>query len=112
MVSRAMQIAEELKEKIDIEVINVRFLKPLDKKLIAKSINKTKNIITIEDGTILGGLATTIAELIVEQKMQNINIKNFAYPDEFIKHGTVQEIEKLYGLDTQNIKNEIIKMVK
>ncbi len=112
MVARAMQIAEELKEKFDIEVINARFLKPLDADLISKSINKTKKVITIEDGTKIGGLASAIDELIVEKQIENVKTKNFAYPDEFIKHGTVSEIEKIYGLDAENIKNEIIKMLE
>ena len=111
MVARAMEIAQELKPKIDIEVINVRFLKPLDKKEILKSINKTKKVITIEDGNMLGGLATAIEELIVEEKIENITLKSFAYPDEFIKHGKVEEIEKIYGLDKESIKNEINKMI-
>ena len=112
MVARAMQIAEELKEKFDIEVINARFLKPLDADLISKSINKTKKVITIEDGTKIGGLASAIDELIVEKQIENVKTKNFAYPDEFIKHGSVSEIEKIYGLDAENIKNEIIKMLE
>ena len=111
MVARAMEIAQELKQKIDIEVINSRFLKPLDKEEILKSINKTKKVITIEDGNMLGGLATSIKELIVEEKIENITLKSFAYPDEFIKHGKVEEIEKIYGLDKENIKNEINKMI-
>ena len=111
MVARAMEIAQELKPKIDIEVINVRFLKPLDKKEILKSINKTKKVITIEDGNMLGGLATAIEELIVEEKIENITLKSFAYPDEFIKHGKVEEIEKIYGLDKESIKSEINKMI-
>ncbi len=111
MVARAMEIAQELKPKIDIEVINVRFLKPLDKKEILKSINKTKKVITIEDGNMLGGLATAIEEFIVEEKIENITLKSFAYPDEFIKHGKVEEIEKIYGLDKESIKNEINKMI-
>ena len=111
MVARAMEIAQELKPKIDIEVINVRFLKPLDKKEILKSINKTKKVITIEDGNMLGGLATAIEEFIVEEKIENITLKSFAYPDEFIKHGKVEEIEKIYGLDKESIKSEINKMI-
>ncbi len=100
MVARAKQLAEELeKKKINAEVINTRFLKPLDKKTIKQSIEKTKNVITIEDGTIINGLATAVKELIIDKKMKDIKIQNYAYPDEFIKHGSVEELEKLYGLD-------------
>ena len=112
MVSRAMQVADELKkENIDAEVINARFLKPLDNKKIKESIAKTKNIITIEDGTIINGLATSVKELIVEQNLLVKNIECFAYPDEFIKHGSVDELEKIYKLDVDNIV-KTIKSIK
>ncbi len=103
MVARAMSIAQEIQENVDVEVINARFLKPFDDKTIIKSINKTKNVITIEDGTIINGLGTTIKELISDNKLENINLQCFAYPDEFIKHGSVDELEKIYGLDEKSI---------
>ena len=78
------------------EVINVRFLKPLDKETIKKSIEKTKNVITMEDGTEINGLGTAVEELIVEENLQNIKMKKYAWPDEFIRHGSVEELEKIY----------------
>ena len=96
-VAKAMEIAEKLKEKeIDAEVINARFLKPLDKETIKQSIEKTKNVITMEDGTEINGLGTAVEELIVEENLQNINFKKYAWPDEFIRHGSVEELEKIY----------------
>lgn len=113
MVSRAMKIAEELeKENISTDVINARFLKPLDKETIKKSIEKTKKVITIEDGTIINGLGTSIKELIIDENLQSVKLKCFAYPDKFIQHGSVQELEEIYGLDEENIianiKNKIL----
>ncbi len=116
MVSKAMKISEKLKKEnnLNIEVINARFLKPLDKKTIKKSILKTKNVITIEDGTIINGLATAIKELIIDEKLKEINIKSYAYPDEYIKHGTVDELEDIYGLSIEKITSYItnIKTLK
>ncbi len=113
MVSRAMKIAEELeKENISTDVINARFLKPLDKETIKKSIEKTKKVITIEDGTIINGLGTSIKELIIDENLQSVKLKCFAYPDKFIQHGSVHELEEIYGLDEVNIiatiKNKIL----
>jgi len=109
-VAKAMKIAEELnKKKINAEVINARFLKPLDKETIGKSILKTKNVITIEDGTQINGLATAIKELIIEKEFKDIKIKNYSYPDEFIKHGSVEELEKIYNLDEKSIIEDIEK---
>ena len=109
MVARAMDIGQKLQEKMDVEVINARFLKPLDDNTIIESIKKTKNVITIEDGTIINGLATAVKELIVNNNLQGVKIKSYAYPDEFIKHGSVDELEKIYGLDEENIINGVNK---
>ena len=96
-VAKAMEMAEKLKQnEIDAEVINARFLKPLDKEKIKPSIEKTKNVITMEDGTEINGLGTAVEELIVEENLQNIKFKKYAWPDEFIRHGSVEELEKIF----------------
>ena len=96
MVAKAIKMAQKIQEKEgkSIEVINARFLKPLDEDSIKASIEKTKNVITIEDGTKINGLATAVKEMIIDNNLQNIKVTAFAYPDEFISHGTVEEIEK------------------
>lgn len=109
-VERAFKVSKMLeKESIDTEVINARFLKPLDKNTIKKSIEKTKNVITIEDGCNINGLGTAVKELIVEQKLENIEIKNYSYPDKFIEHGSIEELEKLYKQDAKFIYKKIMK---
>ena len=98
MVARAMKMAENLKRDsgINAEVINARFLKPFDDVKILESIKKTKNVITIEDGTKINGLSTTVKELIADNNLNGISFKSYAYPDEFITHGSVDELEKIY----------------
>ena len=106
MVAKAMEVANLLeKDNIKAEVINARFAKPLDIKTIEKSFNKTKRLITIEDNNINGGFGQSIkASINTEGK-----IINLGYPDEFIKHGTIEEIEKKYNLDTKSIYERIKK---
>lgn len=112
-VARAMDISNMLKKSgVNAEVINARFLKPLDNKTILKSINKTKHVITIEDGTIINGLGTTIKELIIDNKLKDIEIKSYAYPDKFIKHGEVDELEKIYKQDSKSICSDILHNIK
>ena len=108
MVARAVKIAQNLeKSNIHAEVINARFLKPFDANYVTKSIKKTRFVITIEDGTLIGGLGTEVKELLANNRMKNVKIKSFGYPDKFIKHGSVQELEKIYGLDEKNIESYI-----
>ena len=108
-VSKAVKIAEKLEK---IEVINARFLKPLDVEKIKESIAKTKNVIVIEDGTSVGGLTTAIKELIVDENLKNIKFKSFAYPDKFIEHGSVEELEKRYNVDENAIKRYLELQIK
>ena len=106
-VARAMKVAQRIEEQgdISVEVINARFLKPIDKKTIRESIEKTKNVITIEDGTIINGLATAVQE-IIQEEIKKIKMKSYAYPDEYIQHGSVEELEKIYGVDEETIVKE------
>lgn len=110
MVARAYEVAKDLENRgIYADVINARFLKPLDENKIKNSIEKTKNVVTIEDNIIEGGLATKVKELIVDDKLRNVNFKCFGYPDEFIKHGKVDELELKYRLDKHSIENKIMQ---
>lgn len=108
MVSRGYEVSEKIKEfGISSELINVRFLKPLDTKLISKSINKTKNVVVIEDSTSIGGLGSSIKELLIDENISDVKFKSFSYPDKFIEHGSVSELENIYNLDVDSIVDYI-----
>lgn len=105
MVSRATEVSNILKESdIQTTVINARFLKPFDEKTLLENINNL--IVTIEDGTIVGGLGSKVEEVLQANKIQ-IDLEKIAYPDSFIKHGNVNEIEEKYGLDAKSISENI-----
>ncbi len=110
MVSRATEVAELLKkEGITTTIINSRFLKPFDEKTLLENINRL--IITIEDGTIIGGLGAKVEEVLAENNI-NSKLEKIAYPDAFIKHGSVAELEKEYKMDSISIANKAIQMNK
>lgn len=112
MVSRAIEVAEKLKnDGYSSTIINVRFLKPLDKNTILKYIKEKKMIVTIEDGTIIGGLASSIKELLNDDSFSAISLF-FAYPDQFIKHGSVKDLEKKYKIDSDSIYRKILYKIK
>lgn len=97
MVAKGMEIAQKLeKQGKSVELINARFLKPFDEEKIIETITKTKKVITIEDGSIIGGLATKVKEIIAENKLENVELKCYAYPDKFIEAGNVSELEEKY----------------
>lgn len=106
MVARAMKVAEYLSnDNISVEVINARFAKPFDKSLIRKSIEKTNFLVTIEDNNLHGGFG----ECLDSELDYTCKTINFGYPDEFVKHGSISEIEKKYKLDELSIYQRIKK---
>ena len=112
-MAKGIKLAKTLQNiNVNAEVINVRFLKPLDVETLKKSIEKTKKVVTIEDGTIINGLGTAIKELIIDNHMEDVEVKAYAYPDKFIQHGSVDELEKIYHLDEDAIVEDIQKHIE
>lgn len=109
MVSIALEAAKKIQElNIDAEVINARTVKPLDKALIMKSGMKTGKVITLEDNVAIGGFGSAVQNLFSENKDVRVRIKGF--PDEFVTHGATHTLFEEYGMDTDGIAKEIIKM--
>jgi len=110
-VETALKVADIL-EKMDIscDVIYFRFIKPIDEKLLINSVLKTKHLITIEDNAIAGGFGSRLLET-MNQKGIYIKTKMFGYPDQFIPHGSKNELQSIYRLDEQAIVNEAVKLL-
>lgn len=106
MVGRAEEVASFLLEK-SVEIINARFLKPLDEETILNSIRKTGNCITIEDNLLKGGLGSAVVEAVNKSDIQDAKIKRFGYDDTFVEHGTVKELEDKYGLSAEKISGKL-----
>ena len=98
-----------VKENIKISHYDMRFVKPLDEELLHQIFSEYKNIITLEDGIIKGGFGTAVIEFMVENNY-SAKIKRLGIPDEFIEHGTQQELYKLCGYDTESIYNAVKEM--
>ena len=115
-VGKAMEDAEiiyqELKTKlpdVDPYLINPRFLKPLDTNLLADIEKKVHTIITIEDNALIGGFGS-----MVKSHFSNSDVKvySFGIPDEFIEHGTVDQLKDMMGISAKKITKEIISILK
>ncbi len=108
MVDYSLQAAEKL-EDIDIstEVINMRFIKPLDTGLLDYAAGKFSNIIILEENTVTGGFGSGVLEYFAEKNYKN-DILRIGLPDKFVEHGTQQQLHHLLGIDP----NGIVKKVK
>ena len=114
MVYPCMEAAEILnKEGINAGLINARFAKPVDEKLLSDIIAKTKNIVTVEENSIAGGFGSAVMESIEKNKLcKNVNIKCIGLPDKFIEHGNRKELLKKYGLDAKGIAASVKEWLK
>ena len=88
-------------------VYDMRFLKPLDEKILHEVGTKYKRIITVEDGVRNGGLGSAVLEWMNDHGYQ-VQITRLGLPDQFVEHGTVAELQQIVGLDTESIKREIL----
>ena len=105
-VGEAIQAKEELaKEEINIRVVDIHTIKPIDKELIIKCAKETKRIITIEDHSIIGGLGSAVCEVLAEEyptKVTRMGIK-----DQFGKSGKAEKLLEYFGLTKEAIIKEI-----
>ncbi|MGV8145047.1 MAG: 1-deoxy-D-xylulose-5-phosphate synthase [Alkaliphilus sp.] len=107
MTNIALTACKKLKEKgINTTLVNTRFIKPLDKKLITTYAKKCKRIYTIEDNVKIGGFGMQILSLLNDANI-NKNIKILALPDKFIEHGSVESLFDYYGLNSNKIRDTI-----
>lgn len=106
MVAESLKAKEELeKEGINIRVVDIHTIKPIDKDMIIKCAKETKKLISIEEHSIIGGLGSAIAEVLVENypaKLTRIGIK-----DCFGKSGKAQELLEYFGLTSKEIIEEV-----
>jgi len=111
LVWNALETAEQLKEKgIDVEVINIHTVKPLDEEAILKSVCKTKCVVTAEEHLLNGGLGDSIAQLLARKLPTPIEM--VAVNDQFGESGTPEQLMKKYGLDTPNVVQAVEKVLK
>ncbi len=111
MVGIALKAAERLEAlNIDAEVINARSIKPLDTELIIKSAKKTSRVLTLEDNVVEGGFGSRVLGLFGHSN--NIKVKVKGFPDEFIPHGSIDELFYKYKMDVDGVVGEVQDMLK
>ncbi|WP_111978159.1 1-deoxy-D-xylulose-5-phosphate synthase [Algibacillus agarilyticus] len=98
--------AQEAAEQLNASVADMRFVKPLDLSLIDQLLADHDVLITLEDNAIAGGAGSAVNEYLQQRKLIK-PVLNIGLPDEFIRHGTQEEIYSLYKLDTAGIVEQI-----
>ncbi len=111
MVWEALQAGKQLHEKgISAEILNVHTIKPLDKKAVLQSVDKTGCVVTAEEHQAHGGLADTIAQLLARHAPAPMEV--VAINDSFGESGKPAELMKKYGLEASNVLEAGLRVMK
>lgn len=94
--------------QLPINTINARFIKPLDKTMVESLSKSGLPTYVVEDTTKISGLGSAILEYLSEQKLDRNQIFILGLPDAFIEHGSIDDLYKTYGLDTESIIKTIL----
>ena len=106
-VQEALKAQKELKDKgINVRVIDMFSIKPIDKEMIIKCAKETKKLVSIEDHNVIGGLGSAVSEVLTDEyptKLIRLGIK-----DTFGRSGKAEELMKYYGIVAENIVKEFL----
>jgi len=104
MLEEALKVAH----KINATVVNMRFIKPLDIKLIRDLASSHKLLVTLEENAISGGAGSAVLEVISEYDLKCQTLR-LGLPDKFVEQGSQEQLRKKYGLDAASITKSIEK---
>ena len=94
-------------EGISVAHYDMRFLKPIDEDLLHAICKKHLQIVTVEDGTLLGGLGSAVMEFVHEHHYSSVHVKRLGIPDRFVAHGSVEELYRECGYDAEGIAGTV-----
>ncbi|HEV8511874.1 MAG TPA: transketolase C-terminal domain-containing protein, partial [Cyclobacteriaceae bacterium] len=108
----AVKVCEKLeKQGLSIAHYDLRFVKPLDEKLLHDIFSKFKKVITVEDGCVQGGFGSAVIEFMVDHHYQ-AEIKRLGIPDAVIEHGEQIELHRECGFDADGIEKAVLLMLE
>ena len=105
-VEQALIAKEELhKQGIEVRVVDMHTIKPIDKEMIIKCAKETKKLISVEDHSVIGGLGSAISEVLTEN--YPVKLKRIGIKDCFGRSGKAEELIKYFGIDSESIKKAV-----
>lgn len=108
----AVEAAKELEKKgVRAAVVNCRFVKPLDKKLILETAQQSNRVLTVEENVLQGGFGSAVLELLAEEGLSGIRVVRLGIGDQFIEHAPQQVQRSICSIDTPAIVQAALAMV-
>ncbi|WP_017755719.1 1-deoxy-D-xylulose-5-phosphate synthase [Calidifontibacillus oryziterrae] len=107
-IEMALEAAKQLaKSGISVKVVNARFIKPLDEKMLHEILSIGMPILTIEEAVLQGGFGSSILEFAHDFEYFDASISRIGIPDQFIEHGSVSTLLKEIGITTDEVMNSV-----
>lgn len=107
MVKTAVQVREMLlQDKINPTLVNARFVKPLDKKMLDRLAKEHKILVTMEENVATGGFGSQVADY-MQREHPEVKILTIALPDSFIEHGNPEKLKEKAGIDAVSVYKKI-----
>ncbi|MBI2712326.1 MAG: transketolase family protein [Bdellovibrio sp.] len=112
-VEGGKEAAEFLKhdEKIEVRLLDMHTIKPLDREAIIRAAKETGGIVTVEEHSIIGGLGSAVAEVLAEERLA-VPFKRLGIPDQWAMIGYPEDLYEHYGISANGIRETVLKMVK
>ena len=111
-VHPALDAAQKLAEKgVDCGVVNMRFVRPLDKKLIDEALKISPRLVTVEDNMLSGGFGSAVAEYLAD-KQADFKLLRLGIGDEFVPHGKCASLYDKVGISAEQMTKHILKWMK
>ncbi len=107
-VGRACEVADILKDKLDVAILDLVFVKPLDEFMIKSLTKRYKKWYIFSDSIKIGGVGSAILEFLAKEKILNIEVVSFEYEDKFITHGQTKLVEKSLNLTSNQLAQRIV----
>lgn len=112
MVAPALEAAQVLeKEGVSAAVLNARFVKPLDEAMILELARRAGRVVTVEEGTRLGGFGSAVLELLADHEVP-ARVVRLGVDDQFVEHGTQESLRAQQGLSAEGIAEAARRLVK
>ena len=104
-------LAETIADELDLSLVNMRFIKPLDGELITRIADEHEYLITLEDASIVGGAGSAVLEFLNDQGISS-RLLRLGLDDCFPSQGSREEVLKDYGLDPQAIRKAVMQFIE
>ncbi|MBJ6364230.1 1-deoxy-D-xylulose-5-phosphate synthase [Paenibacillus sp. GCM10012307] len=112
MIQVAEEAADLLKrDGLSVQIVNARFIKPMDEEMLLKLAAENPHIIVLEEGSIMGGLGSAVLEFYAQRGIDGLSIRLIGIPDIFVEHGSIKEQRQEIGLTPEHVASQVFSLV-